>query len=144
MTRDRKIYRLAYWFASFVLAGTFLAAAYFKITDPAAFASAVAAYRLVPERLVPAFSFAVTAMETACGIGLAVPKLRAAALWTALALLVLFSGAIGINLIRGAAIPCGCFGHVPNADPLNAMYLMRSLMLALLAAMALTARKKAA
>ena len=48
MTRDQKTYRLAYWIACFILAGTFLSAAYYKVNHLADFTETVRSYRLLP------------------------------------------------------------------------------------------------
>ncbi|WP_372796259.1 MauE/DoxX family redox-associated membrane protein [Pontiella sp.] len=143
MTGDRKIYRLAYGVACIILGATFLAAGYHKVMDPPAFAAAVRAYELLPNGLVPISALFFQWLEIVCGVCLlAVPRLRVAALWTVLVLLILFSGAIGINLLRGMEISCGCFSTAPHTQPMSWMSVVRNLLLMLMAGMALTARKR--
>jgi hypothetical protein len=96
------------WLARLGLAGVFVASALHKWRDLRAFASAVAAHRLVPEALSSGLAPAFAALETAVATGLLWPPSARAAGCAAAALLALYSGAIAINLARGRAIDCGC------------------------------------
>lgn len=87
----------------------FLAAAWPKLLDPPGFAKAVAGYALLPAALVPALALVLPWLEALTGLGLLLGTwVGAAARWAAL-LLLLFMGALGINLARGRAVDCGCF-----------------------------------
>ncbi len=143
MSRDQKIYRLTYWIACFILGGTFALAAYIKFVDPAAFVLAVEQYKLLPSGLVKMTAVGFQWLETCCAVCLlAVPRLRRPALWVVLGLLIVFSGAITINLIRGAQITCGCFNNAPDAEPLSWMTVWRNLMLMALVGLAFVAQKR--
>lgn len=143
MTRDQKIYRLAYWVASLILAATFLSA-YHKILHPADFALSVYRFHLLPDVLVNISALYFQWLEIVCGICLlAVPKFRVAALWIALVLLVFFTGGIAINLLRGSAFSCGCFSSSPTADPMSWVSVARNAVLILLVLLALFGNRKA-
>jgi uncharacterized membrane protein YphA (DoxX/SURF4 family) len=86
-------------------------AARHKLRDAEAFRGALADYRLLPERWTPAAARALAAGELAVGVALLAPGLAAIAGLAAAALLLLYTGAIAINLGRGRrSIDCGCAG----------------------------------
>ncbi|MDF7798702.1 MauE/DoxX family redox-associated membrane protein [Pontiellaceae bacterium B1224] len=142
MTADQKIYRFAYWLACFIIAATLLSG-YHKILYPADFALAVYRFHLLPEELVNISAIYFQWLEIICGLCLLfVPKLRVAALWIALVLLLVFSGAIGINLVRGTAFSCGCFSNAPDAPPMDWMSVARNAALMALVGLALIGFKR--
>lgn len=142
MTRDQKTYRFAYWLACSILAATFFSG-YHKILYPADFALSVYRFHLLPDVLVNISSLYFQWLEVVCGLCLLfVPKLRVAALWISLVLLILFTGAIGISLARGSAFSCGCFSSAPDALPMDGMSLARNAVLMVLAALALIGFKR--
>lgn len=92
------------------LAAVFALALPGKLRDFAAFAATVANYRIVPAGASPAVAAAVVAGELAVVAGLVLPASRAAAAGLAMVLLVIFTVAIAVNLLRGRrTIDCGCF-----------------------------------
>jgi putative oxidoreductase len=142
MTRDQKTYRLAYWIASFII-GLVLLSGYHKILHPADFALAVYRFHLLPDVLVNMASLYFQWLEVACAACLLfIPKYRVAALWIALVLLVLFTGGIAINLLRGSSFSCGCFSNSPIARPMDWLNVARNIALMALAGLALLAREK--
>lgn len=144
MTRDQKIYRFAYWVACFILATTLLSG-YHKVLYPADFALSVYRFHLLPDGLVNISAIYFQWLEVVCGLCLLlVPKFRVAALWILLILLIAFTGAIGINLIRGTAFSCGCFSSAPDAPPMDGMSIVRNLMLMTLVGLAFYGKKKSA
>lgn len=92
------------------LAGVWIYATSFKLTDPQAFIRAIRAYRLVPEATVVPIGYGVPVFEVVVGlfflIGLSI---RAAAV-ISLVRLVIFTAAIVSAWARGLQIDCGCFG----------------------------------
>lgn len=93
-----------------VLVGlVFLTAALGKLRHRLEFQGVVANYRLLPDRTVPIFAFALPPIE----IGVAAALLFVPSPWpatSAAALLILFALGMGINIRRGRrAIDCGCF-----------------------------------
>jgi len=81
-----------------------------KLRDVAGFRAAVEGYGLLPGAwLTPAAALFVI-LELAFGASLIWPGSGAAPVWGAAALLILYTGAITINLTRGRRIDCGCAG----------------------------------
>jgi len=141
MTRDQKIYRIAYLLAAWII-GLTLLSGYHKLLYPADFALAVYRYHLLPDFLVNAVSLYFSWLETICGLCLLlVPRFRRAALWITLVLLLGFTGGIIINLLRGTTFSCGCFSTSPLAQPMTWLSVARNAGLILLAALALAANK---
>lgn len=97
-------------FAALGLALVFGASAASKMTGWPEFAGAVQNYRLLPAAAVTPFAYTLPPVEGAAAAGLLFPATRPHAAGIVLALLVVFSLAIGINIARGRHhIDCGCF-----------------------------------
>jgi hypothetical protein len=93
------------------LALLFLAAAAHKLRDRRRFRATLAAYRLLPAALVPVAAALVPGVELAVAAALATPALPAAGPLAAAALLLVYAGAVAVNLARGRRhIDCGCGG----------------------------------
>ena len=107
--------------ARLVLAAVFAASGWPKLTDPDGTLRSVRAFRLLPEALVPAFGYALPAVELAVALLLLAGLVtRPAALVTA-GLLVMFVVGIAAAWARGLSIDCGCFGATGAAvtDPVR-------------------------
>lgn len=92
-----------------VLAALFATAVVHKLSAPSGFVGTVRTYRLLPRALAPLVAYALIAAEAATVIAL-LANLRLGSLLAA-ALLVVYTGAIGLNLWRGRRdIDCGCSG----------------------------------
>ncbi len=88
----------------------FIAAALPKIMDPPGFTKAIWAYELFPVWSLSPLALILPWLELFTGLALCLGLwVRAAALWVA-ALLLSFSLALSINLIRQHPVDCGCFG----------------------------------
>ena len=93
----------------FALGAVFMFSAWPKIADPPAFAQMVTNYKLLPDSLVSPAALVLPWLEMIAGTCLVAGIMRrAAALWVVV-LLVLFVGALGINIARDVAVDCGCF-----------------------------------
>lgn len=93
-----------------------LIAAIEKLRDPDAFRDAVENYQVLPGAVVPAFARAVPLLEVLAGAMLLPVASRQTGAWLALALWLMFTAAIVLNLRRGRdRIDCGCGGsaHTP-------------------------------
>jgi Methylamine utilisation protein MauE len=111
-----------------VLALILFGAAWHKFSEPNAFLSALAGYRLLPEVLLGAATRGVPAIETALGLGLLLPATRSIALMGTAGLLLLYALSMAVNLMRGRDyIDCGCGGA---AHPLSWGLVVRNIMLA--------------
>ena len=99
------------WVACLALAGVLIAAAFPKISNPDQFALAVYQYQLLPTMLVNLVAVYLPWLEISCAAALvALPAARRGALLLVAGMLVVFTLAIAWVVIRGQAIPCGCFG----------------------------------
>lgn len=106
---------LAHSAAAFVGA-VLLMAAVEKLRDPGGFRDAVETYQVLPPAVVPAFARVVPLLEALAGAMLLPVASRQAGAALALALWLMFTAAIVINLRRGRdRIDCGCGGtaHTP-------------------------------
>lgn len=113
------------------LALLFLAASRHKWGGLAAFRSAVARYRILPERATGPAALGLAAGELGIGLALLVPGLATIAGSAAAWLLALYSAAIAVNLARGRRqIDCGCLGSGARR-PLSEALLARNALLLL-------------
>ncbi len=104
-----------------------------KLRDFAAFRSALANYHLLPERGATPAAALLAGAELALGLALLVPVTAPAAACATAGLLALYSGAVGLNLLRGRReIDCGCAGPAARR-PLGAGLLVRNAIAILLA-----------
>ncbi len=94
----------------FVLAAVFVVAAVGKIADPPGFAHEVHNYALLPGFAINALAIVLPWLELVCGLALFVGLARRSAARILGLLLVVFVIALGINLLRGRPVDCGCFG----------------------------------
>jgi len=98
-------------------AALFIWAAVPKLVEPATFARAVAAYRLLPETGIQGVAWVLPWLELLVGLSLlALPWLRRGAWLLATALMVCFAAIIASAAARGLDIGCGCFG---GGDPVG-------------------------
>ena len=101
------------------LAGIFGYSGMVKLLDLEGAALSVYRYHLLPSCSVNILALWLGALELWCSIALLIPRFRKAALWLVLGLLIIFSLAIGINLMRGSQMTCGCFSTSPMAHPIG-------------------------
>jgi hypothetical protein len=98
------------WIARLGVSVLFAAAGLSKLWQRAAFRDAIAAYDLLPRQTVAPAAFILAATEVAAAILLLVPAGRSAGAILLGGLLLLFTAAIAINLVRGRTdIDCGCW-----------------------------------
>lgn len=113
-----------------VLFGT---AAIHKARNRAVFRDQLAAYGLVPERLLGTVAAALPIFELTLAAGLFIPALTIKALWGSVFLLVGYALAMTLALLRGRSnIDCGC-GGANGATPISTPLVLRNLVLAALA-----------
>ena len=94
----------------FVLAAFFVVAAFAKIADPPGFAHEIHNDRLLPAAAVNALALVLPWLELLAAAALFVGFWRHEAAGLLALLLVVFIGALSINLARRHAVYCGCFG----------------------------------
>ncbi|HJQ85307.1 MAG TPA: MauE/DoxX family redox-associated membrane protein [Candidatus Binatia bacterium] len=118
------------------LALLFVVAASHKLRDPARFRATVVAYRVLPEALAPVVATLLVLAELGVAVALAVPPARTAALAGAGGLLLVYAGALGVNVVRGRDLDCGCAGPAAR-QPINGWLVGRNVVLAAAALAAL-------
>lgn len=106
--------------------GVFIYASMYKINYPAEFAEIIAAYQLIPYWAVNLVALIMPWTELVAGVLLVLGIRTKSAAAVIAAMLVVFSLAILITLLRGIPIGCGCFTSVD--EPLNWGNLARDLM----------------
>lgn len=113
--------RLAAW----LLGAAFLAAALPKIADPPGFAEAIHAYALIPAAFLAPMALVLPWLEGLLALALITGLARRSAALLASLLLLIFMGALALNLWRGHPVDCGCFGATTvvrtTADKLASM-----------------------
>jgi len=107
-----------------LLGGVFIYASIDKILHPHAFAKIIDNYQLVPNILVTLPAIILPWIEMISGLFLVAGIFRRASALVLSGMLLMFSIAITINLIRGITFDCGCFSTVTTAsgnDPVGLM-----------------------
>lgn len=118
-----------YMTATGTLVAVFGLSVHHKLRSFARFKASLAAYGLLPELFVPAAAALLVVLEVAAIVCLVLPQTLALNL--AFGLLMLYTAAIAVNLLRGnTAIDCGC-GDTPT--PLSGWLLLRNGVLLVLA-----------
>ncbi len=101
--------RWLHWVLGLALGGVFLYAAWGKILDPRPLVTIIWGYRILPAGPINLMAIYMPWLELVVAVGLITGVARrGAALW-AVALLVMFEVALGINALRGVNVACGCF-----------------------------------
>lgn len=98
------------WTAALTLALVFGVAAAGKFASWAELEGVVLNYRVAPRWMAPLIARALPPVEAVVAVGLLVPETRTVAAGVCLALLLVFAGAMALNIARGRVdIDCGCF-----------------------------------
>lgn len=111
------------------VAAVFIAAGALKARDPAAFATAVDHYRLLPHPAAAALALYLPWLEIVCGAGVLWARLRLGALNLLLGLCGMFAVALASAWWRHLDIACGCFGAGAGSRPALWLDLVRTLAL---------------
>jgi ABC-type amino acid transport system permease subunit len=119
--------------AAVLVALLFLAAGVDKLRHRALLPGVIANYRLLPAWLVQPAAAALPVAELVIAAGLLLALFLPLGVWPALAaaaLLLLFAGAMAINIVRGRRhIDCGC-GHAGLSQQLGWGQVLRNVVLA--------------
>jgi uncharacterized membrane protein YphA (DoxX/SURF4 family) len=92
-----------------VLGILFIAAALPKLLDPPSFAHMIYNYRILPGGIVNPLALVLPWLELLCGVALVLGIWDRTASALVGFLLLAFTAALTLNLLRGNAIDCGCF-----------------------------------
>lgn len=93
-----------------IIGGVFVAAGLLKLYGRGMFSMEVSGYTWVPGGIRPLLVWAVPILEVSVGAMLISGIGSLYTLGGAAVVLMLFSGAIGVQLARGSVADCGCFG----------------------------------
>ena len=115
-----------------VLGRVFIYASLDKIKHPDLFAEAVYNYQLLPEIAVNLVAISLPWLELLSGILLVLGLWMEGSILILSGLMVVFIGALGINLARGLDVHCGCF-ITQSSDPITILTLFRDSLFLLLA-----------
>ncbi len=113
------------------VAGLLAAAGGMKLGDPEAFALAIANYHLLPRQALQPLAYLLPLLELAAAGALFQRPLRGAGWRLSCGLFATFSLAVGLALVRGLDISCGCFG---GSSPVSWIHLVGTGGLALVCA----------
>lgn len=121
-----------------VLAALFIWAAQYKIREPDVFALAIFRFRLLPYSLINISAICLPWIELIAAVLLLIAPKRwreaaAAVIW---AMLLVFTVGIGLNLMRGADISCGCFSGSTDDSPISLWNIARNMTLLVVASIA--------
>lgn len=113
--------------ARLLLGCLFFMAGLSKIRNPVSFADDILEYQLLPRRLAHVLGYLLPLAELALGLccllGLVLPVITGAIIL----LLIVFTGAVAINLIRGRRISCHCFGG--SSTRISSLVIVRNMAL---------------
>lgn len=110
-----------------VLCAIFLLAGLTKLAAPDSTREMLAGFG-VRSRALTMLALALPAVELGIAVALILPPTAYAGALSAFALLALFTGVIGFNLMRGRQPYCNCFGQISSA-PVNSLTLVRNVSL---------------
>jgi len=114
-----------------VLGCVFIYASLDKIRHPDLFAEAVYNYQLLPEVAVNLVAICLPWLELLSGSLLVLGLWMQGSILILSGLMVVFIGALGINLARGLDVHCGCF-ITQSTDPITLLTLFRDSLFLLL------------
>lgn len=125
----KSIRPLFIWLARLAIGGLFLGACIPKIMNPEAFALIVYRYRILPDIFVNLMALYLPWVEGAAALAVVFgpPRWRAAGAAVILAMLVVFTLAISLNVVRGIEISCGCFSTRADAAVSDGWNLLRNI-----------------
>jgi len=92
-----------------ILGGVFVYASVDKIVHPAAFADILNNYNLVPDWTIHLLAIWLPWIELTAGLFLIAGVFVRGSAMVLGGLLLVFIAALGVNLLRGFSIDCGCF-----------------------------------
>ncbi|MCZ2112201.1 MAG: DoxX family membrane protein [Dehalococcoidia bacterium] len=100
----------------FGLGAIFLTSGIAKLANQGEFEQVVREYRAVPESIGRAVTKVVPLAETALGLCFLLGVAVKPAALVSIVLLLVFTVAITVNLMRGRRIACGCFGTLSSRE----------------------------
>lgn len=111
----------------FVAGGALVIAAIMKMKDFSALMLSMKAFELVPEAVIPAFSYMLPWTEIVCGVLLVYGIWSRASAGVAALLYAVFTFALASVLARGMKVDCGCFGALTGGGEIDGLSIVRNL-----------------
>ena len=108
----------------YVVGITFIYASIHKILAPAEFAKIIYGYGLFPHFLINLMAIVLPFLEFVAGAALILGVYPKAAGVLICAMLLVFIGALSINLVRGHEFDCGCFSFSSHTNEFSTQYLL--------------------
>lgn len=87
----------------------FIAASYYKIVSPGAFAHQIYNYKFLPVWAVNPMAIVLPWLQLFCGIALLINRFTTGAAFLLTLMMLAFQIALAAALVRGLNISCGCF-----------------------------------
>ena len=108
----------------------FLVVSVLKLINPPAFATAVFRGHVIPYPLVNIAALLLMSLEfvAACAV-VFMSQWRRAGLWILVSVLLIYTGCVGVNLLRDINTICGCFGSGARAATISHWTLVKTLSL---------------
>jgi len=110
------------------LGGVFIAACWYKIAEPDAFALSIATYDILPLGLINAMAITLPWIELVCGVCLILGWWTRAAALAVAGMMVMFIVALASALARDLQLSCGCFASAEADEEINAATMVRDLL----------------
>jgi uncharacterized membrane protein YphA (DoxX/SURF4 family) len=126
------IKRIIYILARLTIGGMFIYTGITHWSDPAAFAKAIDAYRILPNGfLINLAALSMPPVEIIAGFCVVSGIFIEGGALAISCMLALFAAALCASLMRGLDISCGCFTTDPNAAKITWWYMLRDISLLL-------------
>lgn len=103
----------------YVIGVVLIVAAIPKIAEPELFIKAIEAYKILPNYLINLTGLMIPWIELLTGLFLIIGFMLRGSSILAVTLFFAFSIFIGVGLLRGLSIDCGCFGAVNSPLTVN-------------------------
>ena len=100
-----------------------------KAIDPAGFAQAIGNYHILPGWMINSIAVILPWIEIVTGTSLLIGMFLPGGALIISSLLFVFVCALGISMIRGLDIDCGCFSSAAGRNPITWRYVLRDIVL---------------
>jgi putative oxidoreductase len=110
-----------------IIGGLFIVSSITKLPNPDKFAESIAAYKLVPDVLIPPLSVLIPWLQVICGVLLVLDIYSQSAALIFCGLLAVYTAAITIDYFRGFQIDCGCFDLLGLEDTIGIRSILRDI-----------------
>jgi hypothetical protein len=106
----------------------FLVVSVQKLINPLAFATAIFRGHVMPYPLVNIAALLLMSLEFVAAFAVVfMSQWRRAGLWILVSVLLIYTGCVGINLLRDLNTVCGCFGSGARATAISHWMLVKTL-----------------